>query len=67
MRTRWAIHALEKLTYDYLKMDCPSGKCYGVLAVHRFSFALSVFHAILALALIGVKDTRTNRAAIQNG
>ncbi|TIB06141.1 hypothetical protein E3P96_00726 [Wallemia ichthyophaga] len=67
MRTRWAIHALEKLTYDYLKMDCPSGKCYGVLAVHRFSFALSLFHAILALSLIGVKDTRTNRASIQNG
>ncbi|TIB80660.1 TMS membrane protein/tumor differentially expressed protein [Wallemia mellicola] len=67
MRTRWAIHALEKLTYDYLKMDCPSGKCYGVLAVHRFCFALSLFHAILGLLLVGVKDTRTNRASIQNG
>ena len=67
MRTRWAINALEKLTYDYLKMECPSGKCYGVLAVHRFCFALSLFHVILGLFLIGVKDTRTNRASIQNG
>lgn len=35
--------------------------------VHRICFALSLFHAILSLSLIGVKDTRDKRAAIQNG
>ena len=35
--------------------------------VHRITFALALFHFILGLLLIGVKDTRTPRAAIQNG
>lgn len=50
-------------------MDCETDKerCYGVLAVHRITFALALFHCILGLSLIGVQDTRTKRAAIQNG
>lgn len=35
--------------------------------MHRITFALTLFHCILGLLLIGVKDTRTRRAAIQNG
>ena len=35
--------------------------------VHRITFALSLFHFILGMLLIGVQDTRTKRAAIQNG
>ncbi|CAG8730842.1 7296_t:CDS:2, partial [Acaulospora morrowiae] len=35
--------------------------------VHRICFALSFFHIILALSVIGVHDTRSKRAAIQNG
>lgn len=35
--------------------------------VHRICFALSLFHFLLGLALIGVKDTRDKRAAVQNG
>lgn len=35
--------------------------------VHRITFALSLFHFILGMMLIGVQDTRTKRAAIQNG
>ena len=35
--------------------------------IHRICFALSLFHFLLALLLIGVKDTRDTRAAIQNG
>lgn len=35
--------------------------------VHRICFALALFHMILSVLLIGVKDTRTKRAAIQNG
>lgn len=37
------------------------------LQVHRICFALALFHLIHSLLLIGVKDTRTKRAAIQNG
>lgn len=35
--------------------------------VHRICFALSLFHLIIGALLIGVKDTRDKRAAIQNG
>lgn len=35
--------------------------------VHRICFALALFHLILSAALIGVKDTRDKRAALQNG
>ncbi|THH04430.1 hypothetical protein EW145_g5522 [Phellinidium pouzarii] len=67
MRTRFAINLIEKWSYDYIKMECEGGTCYGVLAVHRICFALSLFHVILGTSLIGVKDTRDMRAAIQNG
>ena len=33
MLTDWAIKAISKWSYDYIKMNCPEGKCYGVLAV----------------------------------
>jgi hypothetical protein len=67
MRTDYAIKQIEKWSYDYIKMDCAGDKCYGILAVHRICFALTMFHAILSLSLIGVKDTKDKRAAIQNG
>ncbi|OCH86605.1 TMS membrane protein/tumor differentially expressed protein [Obba rivulosa] len=67
MKSRLIIEQLEKISNGYLKMDCAEGKCYGVLAVHRICFALSLFHAILSLSLIGVKDTKDKRAEIQNG
>ena len=35
--------------------------------MHRICFALSLFHFILGATLIGVKDTKDKRAAIQNG
>ncbi|KAG2341376.1 TMS membrane protein/tumor differentially expressed protein [Suillus weaverae] len=67
MKTPFAIRKIEHWSYDYIKMDCVEGKCYGVLAVHRICFALSIFHAILSLSLIGVQESRDKRAAIQNG
>lgn len=84
-RTNFAIKKIEKLSWDWIKMDCSGGKCYGLLAVgtwtskygwtadssslqvHRFCFALAVFHLMLSASLIGVKSTKTKRAAIQNG
>ncbi|CAO1625093.1 unnamed protein product [Parajaminaea phylloscopi] len=66
---RFIMDKLESWTWNWLKMDCETdkGRCYGVLAVHRITFALALFHFLLGLSLIGVKDTRTHRAAIQNG
>ncbi|KAI6155746.1 serine incorporator/TMS membrane protein [Pisolithus tinctorius] len=67
MKTPFAIRKIEEWSYDYIKMDCAEGKCYGVLAVHRICFALTLFHAILSFSLIGVNDSKDKRAAIQNG
>lgn len=83
MKTPFMIQLIEKWSYDYIKMDCEEGKCYGVLAVsdlltlssmllhykqvHRVCFALTLFHIILSVSLFGVRDTRDKRAAIQNG
>ena len=66
-RTDIAIRQIEKLSWDWIKMDCSGGKCYGLLAVHRFCFALTLFHLILSAALVGVNSTKDKRAAIQNG
>lgn len=33
MKTPFAINLIQKWSYDYIKMDCEGGKCYGVLAV----------------------------------
>lgn len=66
--TRFVMDKIESWSYQYLKLDCKDkDRCYGVLAVHRITFALVLFHAILGSLLIGVQDTRTKRAAIQNG
>ncbi|KAI6009317.1 serine incorporator/TMS membrane protein [Pisolithus marmoratus] len=67
MKTPFAIRKIEEWSYDYIKMDCAEGKCYGVLAVHRICFALTLFHAILSASLIGVNDSKDKRASIQNG
>ncbi|KAG8984912.1 hypothetical protein FRB94_005434 [Tulasnella sp. JGI-2019a] len=67
MRTPLVYKKLEEWSKGYLSMDCEGGKCYGVLAVHRICFSLCLLHTILSLLLIGVKDTKSKRAAIQNG
>jgi serine incorporator 1/3 len=33
MLSDWAIRQLEKITYDYLHLNCEEGTCYGILAV----------------------------------
>jgi hypothetical protein len=37
MKTRFMIELIEKWSYDYIKMDCEEGNCYGVLAVSVLS------------------------------
>ncbi|RDA89458.1 hypothetical protein CP533_6679 [Ophiocordyceps camponoti-saundersi (nom. inval.)] len=67
MLTPWAIEKLQHLTFDYVKINCPTGQCYGWLAVHRINFALGLLHILLAGLLLGVKSSRGPRATIQNG
>ncbi|KIH86870.1 membrane protein TMS1 [Sporothrix brasiliensis 5110] len=67
METPWAVKKLEHLMLDYVKINCPTGQCYGWLAVHRINFALGLFHLIFAGLLIGVSSSKQPRAALQNG
>ncbi|RFU77017.1 hypothetical protein TARUN_5219 [Trichoderma arundinaceum] len=67
MLTDWAIEKLQHLTLDYVKINCPTGQCYGWLAAHRINFALGLLHLIFAGLLFGVSSSKSPRAAIQNG
>ncbi len=70
MLTPWALRKLEHLTLDYMTFDCGDAEhpqCYGYFAVQRINFALALFHFLLAFLLLGVKNTKDGRAAIQNG
>ena len=67
MLTPWAIEKLQGLMLDYVKIDCPTGQCYGWLAVHRINFALGFFHLLFAGLLLGVRSSKNPRAALQNG
>ncbi|EEB07950.1 sphingolipid biosynthesis protein [Schizosaccharomyces japonicus yFS275] len=59
---------LSKLTFGYLNFDCESeGKCYSVLAVHRFGFALSCFHLLLAVFTAMSASRLSMLTKIQNG
>src|SRR5229473_1510914 len=46
MKTRFMIELIEKWSYDYIKMDCEEGKCYGVLAVSAFSHEVSTLTSL---------------------
>ncbi|KAK9366052.1 serine incorporator/TMS membrane protein [Lipomyces kononenkoae] len=67
MLTNWAIEKLEAITRNYMKFRCFGSECTGFAAVHRFNFALAVFHFVLGVVLIGVYSVRNKRADIQNG
>src|SRR5436305_1261204 len=67
MLTPWAIKKLEHLTLDYMEISCPTGQCYGYVAVHRINFALGLLHIILGVVLLGVNSSKDGRAGIQNG
>ncbi|KAF2817163.1 TMS membrane protein/tumor differentially expressed protein [Mytilinidion resinicola] len=67
MLTDWAMKKLQHITLDYVDIKCQGEECYGYVAVQRINFALGVFHAILALILLGVRSSKDGRAPIQNG
>lgn len=50
-----------------MTISCPNGPCYGWVAVHRINFALGMFHAMLAVLMLGVSSSKNPRANIQNG
>jgi len=58
---------LQHLTLDYVDIKCQGEECYGYVAVQRINFALGIFHAIMALILVGVRSSKDGRAPIQNG
>ena len=41
MKTPFAINLIQKWSYDYIKMDCEGGKCYGVPVV-RMNLLLKI-------------------------
>lgn len=67
MLTDWAIKHLESITHGYLQITCPTGDCYGILAVYRICFASFLFHLLLSFFLYDIKSSRDQRAGIQNG
>ena len=67
MLTDWAEAKLSDITYGYLQLKCPTGQCYGLLAVYRVCLASTVFHMILGVAMYGVKSSRDWRSHVQNG
>ncbi|KAI5809208.1 serine incorporator/TMS membrane protein [Pyronema omphalodes] len=67
MLTPWAIKKIEHLTLDTLPISCFGEQCWGFVSVHRINFALGVFHTVLAILLLGVRNTKSGRATIQNG
>lgn len=67
MLTDWAVKKLQHVLLDYVTIDCGGKSCSGFAAVHRVNFALGVFHAVLAAALVGVRSSKDRRAGLQNG
>lgn len=67
MLTPWALQKLEHLTLDYMSITCKGEDCYGFVAVQRINFALGLFHFILSVLLLGVKNSKDTRAGLQNG
>lgn len=65
--TDWAVRKLQGVLLDYVTIDCAGKQCFGYAAVHRINFALGLFHAILAVLLLGVNSSKDKRAPIQNG
>lgn len=33
MLSNWAIKQLQRITLDYMKLECSEGTCYGIIAV----------------------------------
>ncbi|KAI9019324.1 serine incorporator/TMS membrane protein [Phycomyces nitens] len=67
MMTDWAVNLLSSRLLGYLQMQCEDSMCYGVVGAHKVCFAIVIFHMLLGLLVLGVRDSREKRAVIQNG
>ncbi|KAL0093796.1 serine incorporator/TMS membrane protein [Phycomyces blakesleeanus] len=67
MMSDWAVNLLSSRLLGYLHMECQDAACYGVVAAHKVCFAIVIFHMLLGLLVLGVRDSREKRAVIQNG
>ena len=67
MKSDWAVKKLESLSHGYLKIECPEGECYGILAIYRICFATFIFHLLLGGLMYGVRSSSEPRAGFQNG
>jgi len=52
---------------NVFKVCLSNEECYGALVVYRLTFGLVVYHILLALIMIGVKNTYDSRAKFQDG
>jgi hypothetical protein len=67
MLTDYVGKKLQEISHGYLQLNCPEGKCYGVLAVYRICLGATLFHFVMSLGMWGVKSSTDWRASIQNG
>lgn len=49
MLTDWAIKLVAKWSYEYIKMSCAEGRCYGVLAVSFCELNLQVRRILITI------------------
>ena len=63
MRT---FRSLSFLNFTVLDL-CSKFNCMGELVVYRMTFGLALFHIIMSLMMIGVRDSSDIRFSIQNG
>jgi hypothetical protein len=65
--SNWAYKWLEEVPVLKECTTDESRSCYGALAVYRITFGLTIYHAVLALLLIGVQHSRDWRAGLNDG
>jgi len=58
--------AYKILTWIPMVNQCAEDTCYGDIAVFRITFALVLFHLFLGLILIGVRNSKDFRSAVQD-
>ncbi len=51
--------------HNAIKFDC--GIAAGHLAVYRLCFVMTLFFLLMALIMIGVRNSKDPRAVVQNG
>ncbi|SCV74546.1 BQ2448_7575 [Microbotryum intermedium] len=64
MLSDWAIRAVAKWSYEYIKMSCTEGRCYGVLAVSLFILSCQLLFVFLSVPTDKALPTERLRAMI---